>query len=145
MIWDFARPNFMQKGLKKGVYLYLRNHAMHQLRQSAKNHRGTLATEACRILEETLLPGQDRDKGPQDLGGTDKSNANGLFVDLSEPLLARLRPLAERSYRSLAGQVTYVLETVLNLSDYQAGLKAAPKPKPILKFKKKSRRPKPAG
>jgi hypothetical protein len=135
----------MQKGLNKGVYLYLRNHAMHQLRQAAKNHQGTLATEASRILEETLLPGQARDRSPNDVAATDKSNANGLFVDLSEQLLARLRPLAERNYRSLAGQVSYVLETVLSLSQHQDEILASPKPKTILKFKKKRRQPKPAG
>jgi hypothetical protein len=59
----------MQKGLKKSVYLYLRTHAMHQLRRAAKNHQETAATEAIRILEETLRPGQVHNKGPQDAAG----------------------------------------------------------------------------
>ena len=127
----------MQKGLKKGIYLYLRNHALHQLRQAAKNHQGTLATEATRLLEETLRPGRVCN-APPDAAGTDKCNANGLYLDLSEELLARLRPLAERNYRSLACEVANVLETVLSLTE-----QAASKPKSKLKSKKKSRLPKP--
>jgi hypothetical protein len=128
----------MQKVLKKGIYLYLRNHALHQLRQAAKNHQGTLATEATRILEETLRPGHVHDNAPPDAAGTEKGNANGLYLDLSEELLARLRPLAERNYRSLAGEVANVLETVLSLTE-----QATSKPKSVLKSKKKPRLPKP--
>jgi hypothetical protein len=136
--------SFMQKSLKKGVYLYLRNHSMYQLRQAAKNHQRALATEVSRILEETLRPGQVHDKGPPDAAGTDKFNVNGLYVDLSEELLAWLRPLAERNYRSLAGQVTFIVEAVLSLNEHQAGIMAATNPKPILKLKNKSRLPKSA-
>ena len=128
----------MQKGLKKGIYLYLRNHALHQLRQAAKNHQGTLATEATRILEETLRPGHVCDNASADAAGTEKFNANGLYLDLSEELLARLRPLAERNYRSVAGEVANVLETVLSLTEQTTS-----KHKSMLKSKKKPRLPKP--
>ena len=127
----------MQKSLKKGVYLYLRDHALHQLRQAAKNHRGTLTTEATRILEETLRPGHVHDNASPDAAGTEKCNANGLYLDLSEELLARLRPLAERNYRSLACEVANVLETVLSLTE------ATSRPKSMLKSKKKPRLTKP--
>jgi hypothetical protein len=132
----------MQKGLNKGVYLYLHNHVMDRLRQAAKKHQRTLATEVSRILEETLWPGQVHDKGPQDTAGTEKYYVNGLYVNLSEELLARLRPLAERNYRSLGGEVSYVLERVLSLTEYQAGIMASRKPKLLLKSKKKPRPPK---
>jgi hypothetical protein len=129
----------MQKGLKKGIYLYLRDDALHQLRQAAKNHQGTLAAEATRILEETLRPDHVCDNAPSDAAGTDKCNANGVYLDLSEELLARLRPLAERNYRSLAGEAANVLETVLSFTE-----QAASKPKSMLKSKKKPRLSKPA-
>jgi len=100
--------------------------------------------EASRILEETLRPGQVFDKGPQDAAGTDHYHENGLYVNLSEELRAEARPLADRNYRSLAGEVTYILEAVLGINEHQAGIMAAHKPKPILKSKKKSRLPKSA-
>ena len=124
----------MQKGLKKGINLYLRNHALHQLRQAAKNHQRTLATEATRILEETW-PGHVCDNAHPDAAGTDKCSANGLYLDLSEELLARLRPLAERNYRSVAGEVANVLETALSFAEQEAGI--MPKPKSMLKSRKK--------
>jgi hypothetical protein len=129
----------MQKVLKKGIYLYLRHPALHQLRQAAKNHQGTLATEATRILEETFRLGHVYDNASPDAAGTEKCNANGLYLDLSEELLARLRPLAERNYRSLAGEVANVLETVLSLTEQTAS-----KPNSMLKSKKKPLLPKPA-
>jgi hypothetical protein len=133
----------MQKSLKKGVYLYLRSHSMHLLREAAKNHQRTPAMEASMILEETLRPARNCGKGPDDAEGTDKYNANGLYVNLSEELLALLRLLAERNYRSLAGEVAYVLESVLSLTENQAEV-IAPKLKPILKFKPKVQLPKSA-
>jgi hypothetical protein len=138
----------MQKSLKKSVYLHLRNHAMMQLRQAAKHHHRTVVEEATTILESTFRPNHvsvDADEGP---GGAEKLNANGLFVDLSEQLLARLRPLAERNYRSVAGEAANVLETVLSLAEAEHEITDASKMKPILKpilqFRKKPHSPKSA-
>jgi plasmid stability protein len=128
----------MQKGLKKGVHLYLRTHSMQLLREAAENHQRSLATEASRILKKTLRLGQNSGKGSEDATETDKYNANGLYVNLSEELLVRLRLLAERNYRSLAGEVAYILESVLDLTKNQAEVMAA-KSKQILKFKQKLR------
>src|SRR5262249_39812426 len=127
--------------LKKGVHLYLRSHSMDLLREAAKNHQRSPATEASGILEKTLL-GQNCGKGSDD-AGIDKYNANGLYVNLSEELLARLRLLAERNYRSLAGEVAYILEFVLDLAENNVEIMAV-KSKPILKFKQKQRLPKSA-
>jgi hypothetical protein len=133
----------MQKGLKKGVHLYLCSHSMHLLREAAKNHQRTLAMEARLILEETLRPARNCHKAPDDAAGTDNYNASGLYVNLSEELLARLRLLAERNYRSLAGEAAYVLESVLSLTENQAEV-MAPKLKPIFKIKPKVQLPKSA-
>jgi len=137
---------FMQKSLKKSVYLHLRNHSMVQLRQAAKHHHRTVVEEATTILESTFRADHvsaDAEPAP---AGAEKLNANGLFVDLSEPLLARLRPLAERNYRSVAGEAANVLETVLSLAERKAEVIDASKPKPILKsilkFRKKPHPPK---
>jgi plasmid stability protein len=127
----------MQGGSKKGLYLHLHNHAMHQLRQAAKRHQWTAATEATRILEETLRPGRVRKNVAASLAGAEKCNANGLYLDLSEELLARLRPLAERDYRSVASEAAFVLETVLGIADSTI-LTAASRPKPKIKFRKKA-------
>jgi len=116
--------------------------SLQELRQAAKNHHGTLATEATRILEETLCPDHVCDNAPSNAAGADKCNANGVYLDLSEELLARLRPLAERNYRSLAGEVANVLEAVLSLTEQEAGIMS--KLKSTLKPRKKTRLPKPA-
>jgi len=55
-------------------------------------------------------------------------------------MVARLKPLADRNYRSVAGQAAFVLQTVLNLED-ESGITVASKPKPIPKFRKKRGRP----
>jgi hypothetical protein len=132
----------MQKGSKKGVYLYLHNQAMHQLRQAAKRHQRTVATEAARILEDIFH--HTSDERTPDAAGAEKCDARGLYVDLSETLLARLRPLAESNYRSLAGQAAFVLETVLSLTEDERDKKAALEPKPLLKFSTKQLPHKPA-
>ena len=56
----------MQKCPKKGFYLNLHNHMMHQLRQAANRHHRTVATEATGILEETLRPGHVRENVAED-------------------------------------------------------------------------------
>ena len=147
----------MLGGSKKGLYLHLHNHAMHQLRQAAIRHHWTVATEATKILEETLRPGLVSENAAADIAGSEKCNANGLYVDLSEELLARLRRLAECSYRSVASEAVFVLETVLCLTEdastgtrsvpnttgrvgageVETGTPMASKPTPILKFGKK--------
>ena len=130
----------MQKRWKKEFYLHLHNHVMNQLRLTAKRHHRTAVTEATRILEETLRPGHVWKNAAEDAAGTQKCNANGLYLDLSEEMVARLKPLADRNYRSVAGQAAFVLQTVLNLED-ESGITAASKPKPIPKFRKKRGRP----
>jgi hypothetical protein len=131
----------MQKSLKKSVYLHLRNHSMVQLRQAAKHHHRSVVEEATTILESTFRPDHGSGDAAQGPGGAEKLNANGLFVDLSEHLLERLRPLAERNYRSVAGEAANVLETVLSLAERESeiidGSKPQPILKPILKFRKK--------
>src|SRR5437879_12302606 len=141
----------MLGGSKKGLYLHLHNHAMHQLRQAAIRHHWTVATEATKILEETLRPIRVWEKEAADIIGAEKCNANGLYLDLSEELLAWLRPLAERNYRSVAGEAAFVLETVLSLAESasprpsgrgdgdegQGGITATSKAKPKLRFRKK--------
>ena len=101
----------MQKGSKNGLYLNLSNHLMHQLQEAAKSHHRTVGFEATRILEDTLRPNQVSEKAVGNVG--EKRTANGLYVDLSEELLAGLRRLAESSYRSVAGEAVFILETVL--------------------------------
>ena len=142
----------MLGGSKKGLYLHLHNHAMHQLRQAATRHHWTVATEATKILEETLRPGLVSENAAADIAGSEKCNANGLYLNMSEELLARLRPLAERDYRSVASEAAFVLETVLGIADstilrasgrregdeVQGGITAASKPKPKTKFRKKA-------
>jgi len=132
---------------KNGLYLYLHNHVMHQLREEAKRHQRTVASEVTQILEETFRPGCLKQTTVEDAAGgatVEKCNANGIYVDLSEELLARIRPLAERNYRSLAGEVASVLERVLSLTELEAGKTAASKPKPTLSLNKKRQPPKPA-
>jgi plasmid stability protein len=107
----------MQNCSKKGLYLHLHNQVMHRLRQAAVRHHWTVAAEATRILEATLQPGHVGENAASDTAGTEKCNANGLYVDLSEELLVLLRPLAERNYRSVAGEAAFVLETVLGLAE----------------------------
>ena len=143
----------MQKCPKKGFYLNLYNHMMHQLRQAANRHHRTVATEATRILEETMRPGHVRENTAGD-AATEKFNANGLYLDLSEELMAPLRLLAERNYRSVAGEAAFVLETVLSLTDGalipspsrkgnggegESGITAASRPKPKTKLRKRSK------
>ena len=140
----------MLGGSKKGLYLHLHNHAMHQLRQAAIRHHWTVATEATKILEETLRPGLVSENAG-DVAGSEKCNANGLYLDLSEELLARLRPLAERDYRSVASEAAFVLETVLSLAESASppalgtgngsegqGGTAVSKPKLKLRFRKRA-------
>jgi hypothetical protein len=141
----------MQNCSKKGLYLHLHNQVMHQLRQAAVRHHWTVAAEATRILEATLQPGHVGENAASDTAGTEKCNANGLYVDLSEELLVLLRPLAERNYRSVAGEAAFVLETVLGLAESaiprasargdggegQGGITATSKAKLKLRFRKK--------
>src|SRR5438093_8166718 len=147
----------MQKHSKNGLYLNLHNHVMHQLREAAKRHHRTVGFEATRILEDTLQPNQVSEKAVGNIAGAEKWNANGLYVDLSEELLARIMRLAECSYRSVASEATFVLETVLCLTEdastgtrsvpnttgrvgageVETGIPTASKPTPILKFGKK--------
>lgn len=101
---------------KKGFYLNLHSHMMHQLRKAAKRHHRTVATEATCILEETLRPGHVWENAAEH-AATEKFNANGLSLELSEELMAPLRLLAERNYRSVAGEAAFVLETALSLTD----------------------------
>lgn len=105
----------MQKGSKNGLYLNLRNHLMHQLQEAAKRHHRTVGFEATRILEETVGLNQVSEKAVGNIG--EKRTANGLYVDLSEELLSRLRRLAECSYRSVASEAVFILETVLCLME----------------------------
>ncbi len=141
----------MLGGSKKGLYLHLHNHAMHQLRQAAIRHHWTVATEATKILEETLRPGLVSENAAADIAGSEKCNANGLYLNMSEELLARLRPLAERNYRSVAGEAAFVLETVLSLAESASprpsgrgngsegqGGTAVSKPKLKLRFRKRA-------
>jgi len=141
----------MLGGSKKGLYLHLHNHAMHQLRQAAIRHHWTVATEATKILEETLRPGLVSENAAADIAASEKCNANGLYLNMSEELLARLRPLAERDYRSVASEAAFVLETVLSLAESASppasgtgngsegqGGTAVSKPKLKLRFRKRA-------
>jgi plasmid stability protein len=141
----------MQKHPKKGIYLNLHKHVIHQLRRAANHHHGTVAIEATRILEETLGLGHTWENVGKD-ATTENFGPNGLYVNLSEELKARLRLLAEKNYRSVAGEAAYVLETVLSLADVvripsslekghggkgQSGATSAPMPKPNTKLRKR--------
>jgi plasmid stability protein len=141
----------MQKHPKKGIYLNLHKHVIHQLRRAANHHHGTVTTEATRILEETLGLGHTWENVGKD-ATTENFGPNGLYVNLSEELKARLRLLAEKTYRSVAGEAAIVLEAVLSLADGvripsssgkshggkgQSGATSAPMPKPKTRFKKR--------
>jgi plasmid stability protein len=136
--------------------LNLHKNALHQLREAAKRHHRTVGFEATRILENTLQANQVSEKAVENIAGAEKWNANGLYVDLSEQLLARLRRLAERSYRSVSSEAVFVLETVLRLTEgtfastrsvpttgrvsageVETGVPGSSKPTPILKCGKK--------
>jgi hypothetical protein len=101
--------------LRKAFYLNLHNRAMLQLRQAANRHHRTVVIEATRILEEALRPGHAWENAAGDVPGAEKCNGNCLYVNLSEESLARLRPLAEKNYRSVAGEAAFVLEMVASL------------------------------
>jgi plasmid stability protein len=141
----------MQKHPKKGIYLNLHKHVIHQLRRAANHHHGTVTTEATRLLEETLGLGHTWDNVGKD-ATTENFGPNGLYVNLSEELKARLRLLAEKNYRSVAGEAAVVLEAVLSLADVvripsssetghgsmgQSGITSAPMPKPKTRFRKR--------
>jgi plasmid stability protein len=150
----------MQKYPKKGIYLNLHKHVIHQLRRAANHHHGTVTTEAARILEETLGLGHTWENVGKD-ATTENFGPNGLYVNLSEELKARLRLLAEKTYRSVAGEAAVVLETVLSLTDVvripsslekghggkgQSGATSAPMPNPKTKLRKRpAPRPPPTG
>lgn len=102
----------MQKFPKNGIYLNLHKHVIHQLRRAAHRHHRTVSTEAITILEEALRPGQAWENDGID-AATEHFGPNGLYLNMSEELKARLRPLAEKNYRSVAGEAAYVLELVL--------------------------------
>jgi plasmid stability protein len=141
----------MQKRLKEGIHLNLHKHVIHQLRRAANRHHRTVSTEATRILEETLRPGHACENAGRD-AATENFGPNGLYLNLSEELKARLRLLAEKNYRSVAGEAAYVLEAVLSLADGvlissssekgyggkgQSGVTSAPMPKLKTKFRKR--------
>jgi plasmid stability protein len=131
----------MQKDWKKGLYLELGTDVMNQLRLVAGRHHRNVVEEATRILEEALRPEYVRNNAPKAATSTENYRANGIYLILSEELVARLRPLADRNYRSVAGQAAFVLQTILNLKQDESRITAASKPKPILKFRKKRGRP----
>ena len=140
----------MQKFAKNGFYLNLHKHVMHQLRRAADQHHRTVATEAIRILEETLRPGHVWQNAARE-AATEKDSPNGLYLNLSEESKARLRLMAEKNYRSVAGEAAFVLETVLSFADGvlipspskghggegQKGVTAAPMLKPKTRFRKR--------
>jgi plasmid stability protein len=131
----------MQKSWKKGLYLELGTDVMNQLRLVAERHHRNVVEEASRILEETLRPGYVWNNAPRAAPGTENYRANSIYLILSEELVARLRPLADRNYRSVAGQAAFVLQTILNLKQDESRITMASKPKQLLKFRKKRGRP----
>ena len=105
----------MEKRWHKGFHLDLDSAVMTQLRLAAQRHDRSVVTEATRLLEETLLPKHGGDKTCEK-AAAEPYRANGLYLDLSEELVARLKPLADGDYRSIAGEAAFVLQKVLRLT-----------------------------
>ena len=99
----------MQKSKASAFYLELPRDTMRQLRLSATRHGGrAAAAEAIALLGDAL------GAGPTDkTAGAETHTGTGLRLELPECLVARLRPLADRDYRTVAGEAAFLLQILL--------------------------------
>jgi plasmid stability protein len=99
----------MQKPRAGAFYLELPTDMMRQLRLSAARHGGRAAgAEAVAILGDALGTGPIADSA-----GAEYRMGTGLRLELPECLVARLRPLADRDHRTVAGEAAFLLQILL--------------------------------
>jgi hypothetical protein len=99
----------MQKSKASAFYLELPRDTMRQLRLSATRHGGrAAAAEAIALLEDAL------GAGPTDeAAGAETHAGTCLRLELPEVLVALLRPLADRAYRTVGGEAAFLLQILL--------------------------------
>jgi plasmid stability protein len=96
---------------RRRIYLDIPVDVVRQLRTSARVNGRSVVAEALALLEEALWPGKT---APVDSAvGTESYRGTVLYLELSPELIARLQPLADRDYRSVAGEAVVVLQAVL--------------------------------
>jgi hypothetical protein len=101
-----------QKAGGRRIYVDIPVEVVHQLRISARINERNVVEEALSLLEEGLWP--DRAPAavaPAAAGQTYRGTIP--YLELPPELIARLQPLADMDYRSVAGEAVVVLQGVL--------------------------------
>src|SRR5437879_3781518 len=93
------------------IYVNIPVEVICQLRISAQMNQRSMAAEARSLLEEGLWP----DKPTSGMASADGQTYREAvpYLELPSELIARLKPLADMDYRSVAGEAVVVLEAVL--------------------------------
>jgi len=100
-----------QKTGGRRIYVDIPVEVIYQLRISARIHQRSIAAEAMSLLEEGLWP--DRPTTGVAPAAAETYRETVPYLELPPELIARLKPLADMDYRSVAGEAVVVLEAVL--------------------------------
>ena len=99
-----------QKTGGRRIYVDIPVEVIYQLRISARINKRSIAAEALSLLEEGLC----LDKATASVThGAPAYREAVPYLELPPAVIARLKPLAEMDYRSVAGEAVVVLEAVL--------------------------------
>jgi hypothetical protein len=99
----------MQKSTAGVFYLDLPRDVMQLLRLSAARHGRCRAAEALALLGMAL----GLSPAAVEAGGVEYHKGDGFPLELPECLVAPLRSLADRYYRTIAGECAFLLQLIL--------------------------------